>query len=612
MIHKISYKVGLGLEQNYFDLKTSAKAEDYPVAVRYSDNNQVFKVAVQSDLESEAVKIIESKTTKRLTKIYANSTNILITDIVVNGKPCFWKWPKTLLNTTVTADGTAPVTEDGDFLYFTSPNASRLDFRGADGSLIKTIENVDFHRVFLLKDYTHLAYIYEKDKKYFTFKKDGNRLVLTVNSSDVVFQPSDTSVLAVSMQTRDPVNQRSVSYWPFLKGDFDYTAVSPNTTRTTAKRQLLSEDLKINLRAMNIVLDTVQIKIKLLSDNSLVTTLDPDDLVNGFNPQISEFDLTRTDVALDSIMHYAELTYDSVSYKNQFALFDYKASGIIDFDEESEKIYNCHLFFTKESGIVFRAVVDNKIINSSSNQVILGSRYYGYSEGGYSEDGFSGIVPENKKKEYFLKAAIELSLEIEDEYIQSDHYIAKNLDVGYDTIIFNTKAAVPVLPAQYVLEKSAKFLNFRQGTIVNFGLEAQDLSSLLPANNLYYFIQPELEVLAYDLSDTEIKFNIASLMQCVDTDTGLVDEDLVIDAGHSLFTTTQVFDNLIVDTYDDLSLDITNFILLGDGEVVDAGSYQVRISSDLQFIHYKFNTTKAAQHYKLYIGNSLSSYQTNG
>lgn len=604
MIHKISYKIGLGLKHKYFDLKTSAEAGDFPVAVRYADRDPVFRVGINAELESEHVKIFETKKTKRLTKIYSNSTNILITDIVVDGQPCFWKWPKTEQNLTTTS-----VSEDADFYYFSEPGTQRLEFKDRDGKVVKVEEDVQFHRVYILKDFTHLSYIYEKDSKWFTYKKDGNRLVLTVNSTDVTIEAPRASIFSLSLLTKDPVNQRCVSYWPFITGPFDYSGISPNTTRTIAKKQLISEAGKVNFRAMNIVLESVTLMVKDLSDDSILDSLSSTELVNGFNPQTSTFDLSFLEI--DPAKYYVEAIFDSVSYKNQFALFDYRNSGIIDFDEQSQNKYNCHLFFTKDSGIVFRAIAGNKIINATADQVVLGSRDYGWSEGGFSEDGFSGIVPDEKKKEYFLKEIIETTLDIDDQYIQGDNYITKDMDVDYDTIILNNKSADRDLETQHILTPTARLTNFRQGAIINFGIgEHVDVSSAIPANNHYYFRSPELEIKAFDVSETEIKFEISSLMACIDTDSGLVDSGLVMDSGHSLYDRMQAYDDYVDYLFGDTSLDITDFSLIGDDEVIDTG-ISVRISSDLQFIHYRFDTEELKQSHKYYtlaIGGSVSSY----
>ena len=275
-------------EELHISRASTSNSNNNAIALNILSNSSVFIETDNKDTLSTKEAKISSKAIK------ANTTNVIATDVIINGVVYYFKHKKlSYPSHTITYDKQTyePL---GDFIYSTERYVN-AEIRDSSGLIVNILE-MEFVPVFIDKRMTNLKSYIDIDGKYFTPKRKGDSLMISF-SKEISSYTIDNSIFKSETSIRNKYAKIKLNDFLYVQNKtvnglnsiIEYDYFNPVFSLIKKVREFIAVDKTgyIYLSNNNIDIDS----IKMISVNDIPLNIELGNLTNHSSGKICIIDL---------------------------------------------------------------------------------------------------------------------------------------------------------------------------------------------------------------------------------------------------------------------------------------------------------------------------------
>jgi hypothetical protein len=265
---KIEYKATLGPTHDKFGLRETKSSDAILIVDNASSDFSLKSITPEPSL-LEPKQIFEIQNLSNRTHILSNTRDVLITDVVSDGVPLFYKIRrKGDLFDSITIEGDIHTEMDSQFIY-TAMESGRVEYRDAEGSVILSEEG-EFFPVFIWEGMVHLTDMMELDGKTlsYTTSSDKSRILIKCSKGNLtveakpgtIFDLVNTHGIAFNIAPFLYTNTKTVS-GKRVKYRYDYSEVLPDVRSVSQDHCEILDAEYLQLSNRSIIKDSFKLTV---------------------------------------------------------------------------------------------------------------------------------------------------------------------------------------------------------------------------------------------------------------------------------------------------------------------------------------------------------------
>lgn len=496
---KIVYKAALGPSHDKFGLRETKPSGAILIADNESSDFSLKSLSAEPSL-LEPKQIFEIQNLTNTTHILSNTSDILVTDQVEDGKPLYYKVRrKSDLFDTAFINGVQHKMMDSNFIY-TAMSDGEVQYKNEEDEIVFS-EKGEFFPVFIWEGMVHLQDIMDLDKRTLSYSSSSkNRMLIKCSRGRLIAEANSGSIFDLINESGLTFKMKSFIYSDTktiagkrVEYHYDYSKILPNVKTVSQDQALMLDREYLQLSNKNIIKDSFSLTvvdpeglsgdvIYEVNSNSSLTSLSVADgsfhpaNINSTDGRVSiehilkEYDIDPVEYIFVASYSFVEFKDNEVTVKPEAidlkyrkAIFSVNPTRII--QEDSSVDYTPSISYTifDPNGSITTSIDKNIPLYDFKLTIKRG-----WGEDAYSEHGYSGVTDE-----------------ITDEAaIDSKIIVADANDTGWGEGAFNEGP----FGGSYIrnIDDIRKFLEARENSVVgNISVGEIDFTPTVAASSIF-------------------------------------------------------------------------------------------------------------------------------